>query len=103
MSESCSDSTYTDIKPVNDLCDTTDLNNADFEPEDINTEIYSVDSDPFQKRDWTIFLNTNGTDVDSVAQVNILPNMNSIDYIINPLSNLQGLDSLLVMIVVFQY
>ena len=76
-SESHSDGTHTDIKPVNDLCDIIDSNNADYEPEDINTEIYSVDSDPFQRRDWTIYLNTNGTDVefkiDSGAQVNILP------------------------------
>ena len=76
-SESRSDGTDTDIKPVNDPCDTIGSNNADSEPEDINTEIYSVDSDPFQKRDWTIYLNTNGTDaefkIDSGDQVNILP------------------------------
>ena len=76
-SESYSDGTHTDIKPVNDLCDIIDPNNADYEPEDINTEIFSVDSDPSQKRDWTIYLNTYGTDVefkiDSGAQVNILP------------------------------
>ena len=75
-SESHSDGTHTDIKPLNDLCDITDLNNADYESEDINTEIFSVDSDPSQKHDWTIYLNTNGTDVefkiDSGAQVNIL-------------------------------
>ena len=91
-SESHSDGTYTDIKPVNDLCDIIDSNNADCEPKDISTEIYSIDPDPFQKPDWTICLNTNGTDVefkiDSGAQVNIIPKMNSIDYIINPLSNL---------------
>ena len=76
-SESYSNGTHTDIKPVNDLCDIIDPNNADYEPEDINTEIFSVDSDHSQKRDWTIYLNTNGTDVefkiDSGAQVNILP------------------------------
>ena len=43
--------TDTDVKPVNDLYDITDSNNADCEPEDIDTEIYSVDSDSFQKRD----------------------------------------------------
>ena len=106
-SESYSNGTHTDIKPVNDLCDIIDPNNADYEPEDINTEIFSVDSDPSQKRDWTIYLNTNGTDVDFKidlgAQVNILPKMNSIDYVINPLSNLQGLNSLLIMVVVFEY
>ena len=41
----------TDIKLVNDPRDTIDSNNADSEPEDNNTELYSVDSDPFQKLD----------------------------------------------------
>ena len=45
------------------VSDIINLNNADYEPEDINTEIFSVDSDPSQKRDWTIYLNANGTDV----------------------------------------
>ena len=53
-SESYSNGTHTGIKPVNDLCDIIDLNNADYETEDINTEIFSVDSDPSQKCDWTI-------------------------------------------------
>ena len=39
-SESRSDGTDTDIKPVNDPFDTIGSNNADSEPEDINTEIY---------------------------------------------------------------
>ena len=76
-SESCSNGTHTDIKLVNDLCDIINPNNADYEPEDINTETFSVDSDPSQKHDWTIYLNTNGKDIefriDSGAQVNILP------------------------------
>ena len=74
-SESYSNGTHIDIKPVNDLCDIIDPNNADYEPEDINTEIFSVDSDPSQKHDWTIYLNTNGTDVEfktDCAHVNIL-------------------------------
>ena len=54
-SESHSDGTDT-AKPVNDLCDIIDSNDADSEPEDINTQIYSVDSHPFQKRNWTIFV-----------------------------------------------
>ena len=44
-SKSYSNGTHTDIKPVNDLCGITDPNNADYEPEDISTEIFSVDSD----------------------------------------------------------
>ena len=77
-SESYSNGTHTDIKPVNDLCDITDPNNDDYEPEDINTEFFfSVDSDPSQRHDWIIDLDTNGTGVefkiDLEAQVNILP------------------------------
>ena len=57
-------SSRVNFKPVIDLCDIIDPNNADYKPEDINTEIFSVDSDPSQTRDWTIYLNTNGTDVE---------------------------------------